>query len=248
MKLNSEFRSLAAESLKGKWAMAAVATIICIAINSGLSFIPKIGTLFTICIGLPLTWGLYIIFLEVYRGKEVDLQTLLSGFKDYGRILGTTFLMSLYSFLWSLLLIIPGIVKGYSYAMTAYILKDNPELEYNEAIEKSMAMMSGYKMKLFLLDLSFLGWIILSIITLGLGLFLLIPYMYTSRAAFYEDLKAELEGTDAVKKGTLQSPDKKKKNIMLPRHQPSGKHDNICSDYHRIRSKLPSSNSKVTTL
>jgi uncharacterized membrane protein len=102
-------------------------------------------------------------------------------------------LKAIYLILWTLLLIIPGIIKSYSYAMTEFILKDNPEMKNNAAIEKSMAMMQGKKMKLFLLDLSFIGWIILAILTLGLGFVLLVPYMYTARAAFYEDLKAELE-------------------------------------------------------
>lgn len=75
--------------------------------------------------------------------------------------------------------------------MTYYIMQDHPELAYNAAIEKSMEMMSGYKMKLFLLDLSFIGWGILCILTMGLGLLLLLPYMYTARAAFYEELKKE---------------------------------------------------------
>lgn len=79
----------------------------------------------------------------------------------------------------------------YSYGMTYYILKDNPELKYNGAIEKSMAMMEGHKMRLFLLHLSFIGWAILSCITAGLGFLLLIPYMATAQAGFYEDLKAE---------------------------------------------------------
>ena len=78
-----------------------------------------------------------------------------------------------------------------------FILKDEPELKYNAAIEKSMSMMNGYKMKLFLLDLSFIGWMILSVLTLGIGLLFLQPYMSTARAAFYEDLKAELSGRNA---------------------------------------------------
>ena len=78
--------------------------------------------------------------------------------------------------------------------MVSYILKDDPTLKNNAAIEKSMKMMEGHKMQLFLLDLSFLGWVLLSCLTLGLGFLLLIPYIQTTRAHFYEDLKAETEG------------------------------------------------------
>ena len=93
---------------------------------------------------------------------------------------------------WTLLLIIPGVIKSLSYAMTPYILKDYPQLSFNAAIEKSMEMMDGYKMKLFLLILIFIGWFILCILlTLGIGLLWFIPYATTSYAAFYEELKQE---------------------------------------------------------
>ena len=103
-----------------------------------------------------------------------------------------------FTILWSLLLVIPGIIKSYSYAMTSFILKDEPEMKNNAAIEKSMAMMEGNKNKLFMLDLSFIGWAILCIFTLGIGLLFLQPYVAISRAAFYEDLKAQQGGSVEV--------------------------------------------------
>ena len=115
-----------------------------------------------------------------------------------GRIFVTMLLQAVYTILWSLLLVIPGIIKSYSYAMTSFILKDEPEMKNNAAIEKSMAMMEGNKMKLFMLDLSFIGWAILCIFTLGIGLLFLQPYVAISRAAFYEDLKAQQGGSVEV--------------------------------------------------
>ena len=97
--------------------------------------------------------------------------------------------MIIYTYLWSLLFFIPGVVKLYSYAMTPYLLKDEPELGANATIEKSMKMMAGNKMKLLKLDFSFIGWIFLSMLTLNIGLLWVTPYMYTARAEFYEDLK-----------------------------------------------------------
>ena len=139
------------------------------------------------------------IFLDVIRGIKLDFARLFDGFKDYGRILGTMLLTTVYTFLWTLLLVIPGIMKSYSYAMTLFILKDYPELQYDAAIEKSMAMMSGRKMKMFLLDLSFIGWAILCCFTLGIGFLFLAPYVEASHAAFYEDLKKELgESVEAI--------------------------------------------------
>lgn len=86
--------------------------------------------------------------LGVCRGKEIDFGVLFEGFQDYGRIFVTKLLQAVYTALWSLLLVIPGIIKSYSYAMTDFILKDEPEMKNNAAIEKSMAMMEGNKMKL----------------------------------------------------------------------------------------------------
>lgn len=189
LKQNSELRAEARQALQGKWVMAAVAALIYSAIVGATSYLPLVGTLL---IGLPVTYGFTILMLNVIRGaQDIDLGILFEGFKDYARIMGTVVLVFVYTFLWSLLLVIPGIIKSYSYAMTPYILKEEPEMRNNAAIEKSMAMMEGNKMKLFLLDLSFIGWAILAIFTFGIGLLFLQPYRQGARAAFYEDLKVQ---------------------------------------------------------
>ena len=103
------------------------------------------------------------------------------------------FLMMLFTFLWSLLFIIPGIVKAFSYSMTPFILEEHPELGANEAIDHSRAMMKGHKFDLFWLILSFIGWGFLCLFTFGIGYLWLIPYMSTSISAFYEDVKADYE-------------------------------------------------------
>lgn len=193
LKLNSELRAVSRTTLSGNWMMAALATLVCLLIAGGVSSIPVAGSVLAIIITYPLAYGFAILFLDLFReGKPIDIGKLFDGFKDFGRVWGTLILVAIYTILWTCLLIIPGIVKSYSYALTPFILKDEPELKYNAAIEKSMRMMDGYKMKLFLLDLSFIGWMILSVLTLGIGLLFLQPYMNTARAAFYEDLKAEL--------------------------------------------------------
>ena len=193
LKLNSELRAASRTTLSGNWMMAALATLVYLLIAGGVSSIPVAGSELAIIVAYPLAYGFAILFLDLFReGKPIDIGKLFDGFKDFGRVWGTLILVAVYTILWTCLLIIPGIVKSYSYALTPFILKDEPELRYNAAIEKSMRMMNGYKMKLFLLDLSFIGWMILSILTLGIGLLFLQPYMNTARAAFYEDLKAEL--------------------------------------------------------
>ena len=185
LKLNSELRAISRTTLSGNWMMAALATLVYLLIAGGVSSIPVAGSVLAIIITYPLAYGFAILFLDLFReGKPIDIGKLFDGFKDFGRVWGTLILVAIYTILWTCLLIIPGIVKSYSYALTPFILKDEPELKYNAAIEKSMRMMDGYKMKLFLLDLSFIGWMILSVLTLGIGLLFLQPYMNTARAAF----------------------------------------------------------------
>lgn len=196
LKLNSELRAEARVALQGKWIMAALAAVIFSAVIGGLSAIPILG-IFIVLLTLPIIYGFAIVMLNVFKGGDVDFGVLFEGFQDYGRILGTKLLQGVYTFLWSLLLFIPGVIKHYSYAMTDYILKEEPEMRNNAAIERSMAMMDGYKMKLFMLDLSFIGWAILCLFTFGIGYFFLQPYIQVSHAAFYNDLKAQ-QGTAEI--------------------------------------------------
>lgn len=194
---NCELRAAARQALKEKWGMAAIASLVYIIILAGVDGILAgvdggirfIGLLIAILILPPLMYGFYVLFLRSFRGEELKVEKLFDGFKEYGRILGTLILVKVYTALWSLLLIVPGVIKGYSYALTPYILLDEPELSFNAAIEKSMALMKGQKMKLFLLDLSFIGWFILALITFCIGFIWLNPYVLTAHAAFYEELK-----------------------------------------------------------
>ena len=142
-------------------------------------------------LALPLTWGFQTLFLGAVRGGEATAKDMFEGYNKelFSRVLTTTLLYYVYVFLWSLLLLIPGCIKSYSYAMTPYILKDNPEMKNNAAIEESMRMMDGHKLELFILDLSFIGWAILSILTCCIGFLWLVPYMNMARVNFYEDLK-----------------------------------------------------------
>lgn len=142
-------------------------------------------------LALPLTWGYQTLFLGAVRGGEATAKDMFEGYNKelFSRVLTTTLLYYVYVFLWSMLLLIPGCIKAYSYAMTPYILKDNPEMKNNAAIEESMRMMNGHKLELFLLDLSFIGWAILSILTCCIGFLWLTPYMNMARVNFYEDLK-----------------------------------------------------------
>lgn len=201
MKTSSEYRALALNVLSGKWTAPVLFTLVYVVL-SNLSelvcsplggFASSILSLGVTLILLPAGWAFEIAFLRNYREEhQFAIPTLFEAYKDdFKRIFTTLGLEIVYVLLWACLFIIPGIVKGYSYAMTSYILEDDKDIENNAAIEKSMAMMEGHKMELFLLDLSFIGWILLSILTCFIGFLWLAPYMETAHAAFYEDLKAQ---------------------------------------------------------
>lgn len=196
---NSQIRSAACAALKGHWLEAAMLTFVYSLIACLVSCIPWAGTILSLLL-IPMGWGFYIAFLRNSRGAEdpFNISGLFDGYKDFVRIFCTMLLVNVYTFLWTLLLIVPGIIKSLSYAMTPYILADNPELSNNKAIELSMAMMDGHKMDLFLMVLIFILWGILCIFTLGIGYFWLVPYMNASYVKFYEEVKAEYAGKNPM--------------------------------------------------
>lgn len=150
---------------------------------------------FNVFVGYPIMVGAKKYFIEaaeaVNEEEEAKFNLLGHGFKGphYLDIIKTMFVKDLYIFLWSLLLIIPGIVKGYAYAMVPYILADNPNLGVKRAIDVSNQMTDGEKMDMFILDLSFIGWFILAAIPCGLGYYFLNPYYFSTHAELYRVLR-----------------------------------------------------------
>lgn len=138
----------------------------------------------------PLTVGAERFFV-VSHYQKADLNELGFAFSNsYMNVVKTMFLRSLYVFLWSLLFVIPGIIKAYEYLMIPYILAENPGIDSKEAFAMSKQMMDGNKWKAFVLRLSFLGWIFLSIFTCGiLAVFYVNPYMLMTEAELYVALK-----------------------------------------------------------
>jgi uncharacterized membrane protein len=118
---------------------------------------------------------------------------IFEGFQRFGTALGAYFFMTLFIFLWALLLVIPGIIAAYSYAMTYYILADDPSLSGRDAITLSKEMMRGMKWKFFCLNFRFIGWILLSVFTLGVGLLWVLPYISCASAKFYDDVRGRIE-------------------------------------------------------
>lgn len=196
-------RNQAYEALRGKWTPAVVTSLVfCILlgvavslsrVNALLYLIVYLGGASIVAIGmLYACWDLFT------KGTLPEAGALFAPFKQYARTVGAVLLVFVYTLLWTLLLVIPGIIKAYSYSMTFYILRENPEMTAGDAITASQKMMDGHKMDLFLLSLSFIGWAILASITFGIGYLWLIPYIYTAYAAFYETLKKETSVTPAT--------------------------------------------------
>lgn len=216
MKTNQQLKNAALDRLRGNWAPGVLATLIyCIitVVFVGTVYVPmyfpmsyssRLGL--TGCFYLasfflvnPLSVGIMNAFRLLFerRDDRVAGNMFYLAFSKYWHKVGGMFLMGLKVFLWTLLFIIPGIIMAFAYAMTPFILDEHPEIGVWEASTRSREMMRGHKFDYFWLMLSFIGWYILCILTLGIGFLWLTPYMQTTAAAFYNELKAE-QGEDAV--------------------------------------------------
>ncbi len=153
-------------------------------------FIPFVGSIAAaVFLAGPLTVGITRFTLK-NRNSEGKIEDLFSVFdSNYMNLVTVELLKNLFIILWSLLFIIPGIIKSYEYRMVDYLLAENPEMDYREALDRSRQMMDGEKWNAFVLDLSFLGWNILSAFTFGLlALFFVTPYMGQTNAELYVTL------------------------------------------------------------
>ncbi|MCM1367546.1 MAG: DUF975 family protein [Roseburia sp.] len=154
----------------------------------------------SIIVSGTMTFGISKLSLDIVRGKKVKFETMFDGFYCFAKTFVLGLLIGLFTLLWGLLLIIPGIIKSYSYSMSYYISVDDPKLSAEEARKKSMELMKGNKWRYFCLQLSFIGWILLTIITFGLASIFVAPYMQIAYAEFYNDLVGG-EKTSAVSGG-----------------------------------------------
>ena len=128
--------------------------------------------------------------LHLVDGQEAKFGDLFSAFNIFGQAFWLRLRVLLQTIAWALLLIVPGIVAAYRYSMAPYIMAENPDIEVGQAIERSKAMMDGHKMELFLLHLSFIGWLLLSVLTLGILSLWVTPYMQTTETYYYRRLNA----------------------------------------------------------
>ncbi|MCI9503937.1 MAG: DUF975 family protein [Clostridia bacterium] len=185
-----EFRQTAWGKLRGKWGQMALSTFIYSLIMGACSALAYIyvGTVALLLLSGPMTLGLTLLALNAARGEDVSVNRLFDGFKNFGSAVWLHISNGLLIFLWTLLLIVPGIIKTFSYALSFHVLKDHPELSANEARKRSMVLMSGNKWRLFCLRFSFIGWWLLCLLTLGILSFWITPYQNTAIAEFYISL------------------------------------------------------------
>lgn len=189
---SGQIKSKAKEFLKNQWGIAILSYLLVMVILEAL-IATFLGAL--ILTG-PLSFGLSLVYLNIYKGKQEDVATLLQGFNRFGETFLLYLKKTLFVFLWSLLLIIPGIVKALSYSMSYFLMAEHPEMDSSDALKESERLMDGHKGRLFCLNLSFIGWYLLSILTFGLLLIYVQPYRFAATVAFYKELKADSLSVD----------------------------------------------------
>ena len=192
-----QLKAQAKEQIKGKLGILIAVTLIIGAITAAASFlsslIPGVGMIVSLIVTPAFALSTVRIYLMVVRGGTPEIKDAFNGFDDFFSAFKVTLLAGLYTFLWSLLFIIPGIIKGYSYSMALYVLADNKGKSARECIAESKAMMEGHKMELFVLDLSFIGWYLLCSLTCGLAFLYVAPLLNATHANVYETIKPVME-------------------------------------------------------
>lgn len=225
---SSELRAVARRNLEGTWAISVGAALVASLLGGSMAgagsnvnfnfnedtvrnlppvfwtvLLPLVSvagllSLAALILGGTVELGYAKFLLKQHDRKELQFSDLFSQFERFGTGFAQKFLRILFIMLWTLLLIIPGIVKGLSYAMTPFILEEHPEMTASQAIKASMQLMDGHKMDLFILGLSFIGWSLLACLTMGIGFLFLNPYMNAAYAAFYRDISRKQEAGSYV--------------------------------------------------
>ena len=185
-----ELKAKAKEQIKGNIGILFVIMLIMGAVAGLANVIPVVGSIAAAVVLIPaLSIAVVTIYLKLVAGIKPEIAELFQHFDKFWAAFKVTFFTGLFTWLWSLLFVIPGIIKGLSYSMSMYILTENPELPALEAIDRSKKMMDGHKMELFVLMLSFIGWYLLCAITFGIASIYVVPLMSATMANFYNNIK-----------------------------------------------------------
>ncbi len=201
---NQEYKNAALAALKGNWAPAVLASIVYILIAIAVSGCPififgpasslsSLSSLGVLLFMVPLEVGFYAAFVKLLTEGNTDIthEMFSLGFSGWLHKVLTMILMGILVMLGMFLFILPGIYLAFCYSMVPYLLYKHPELSATETLKASRIMMKGHKFDYFWLCLSFIGWIFLCFLTVGIGYFWLLPYMSTSIDAFWEDVYSQ---------------------------------------------------------
>lgn len=197
---SDEIRARAREIMTPYWGTAAVIYLVYMVLYAGANAMMAIGTM---VLAGPLSLGLADVFLRIEKGEPIGVETLMGGFNDFTRSLVAGLLISVYVLLWSILLIIPGVIAALGYSMTFFIMKENPSLPAVDALKASQQMMMGHKARLFELLFSFIGWILLGALSFGIAFLWVGPYMHAAVVLFYRDLQADNQTYGFVKEAPV---------------------------------------------
>lgn len=216
----SDYRSRARDALSGNWLLSALVALVAALLGGSLTSgfsnldldlsglnIQLSPTVITILQSVLTVWVVQAVIsffiggtiklgrcqylLDQQDGKPLQFKTLFSQFHQFNNGFCLHLLTTIFVVLWSILFVIPGIVATYSYAMAPFIQAEHPEYGANECIKRSKEMMRGHRFELFCLNLSFIGWYLLSIFTLGIGTIFVSAYSTAAEAAFYRQLQTE---------------------------------------------------------
>lgn len=187
----SEETQLTVEEMCRSVALDPVIVNVILAILGMIAAVAVVYTIVLLVIGGAVSLGYAKFNLNLINRNGAKIEDLFSQFGLFKKAFVMNFLRGLFIFLWSLLLVVPGIIATFSYAMAPYILYENPEMTGREALAASKELMQGNKWRLFCLSFSFIGWAILCGLTLGIGGLFLHPYVEASWAAFYREIKWE---------------------------------------------------------
>lgn len=190
----AQAKRLALNNLKGRWGYVLIGLLLWMVLSAVCGIIPIIAFLLTSC----LTIGVNSLFIGISKKDPDDYGRLLDGFKDgaIGQRIILSILKSVFIFIWTLLFIIPGIIKAYAYSLADFVSYRNPTYTWKECLEESEEKMKGFKLKIFFFDLSFIIMYILSIFTCGILLLYVVPYHMAARIEYIHNNIYSLYGYD----------------------------------------------------
>ena len=185
----AELKAAAKAQIKGHIGILFLISLVVALVGSLLNAIPAIGSIASMLITPALSLSVVRIYLNLTKGVAPKVADSFGAVGDFWCAFKVNFFVGLFTSLWSLLFVIPGIIKGISYSMAPYILAENEGKSALECINESKAMTNGHKMELFMLSLSFIGWALLCGITFGIAAIWVIPYMQATMTNAYNYLK-----------------------------------------------------------